>query len=377
MKFDELEELESKYYSNVFARFPVAIIKGRGVDVWDINGKKYLDMFSGISVNNIGHCHPKVVSAIKKQAETLIHISNWLYTAPQIKLAEKLTTLTKQEKVFLTNDGTEAVETAIKLARKATSKGEIIAMENAFHGRTMGSLSLTWGEKYRKPFEPLLPNTKFVPYNDVDSISDAITDNTAAVIVEPIQGEVGVYVPDDNYLKALRDLTSDKGVLLIVDEIQTGFGRTGYMFAHEKYKIKPDILCLSKALGSGMPIGATLFSGFDFEQGEHGGTLVGNPIACAAALSTLDVIESEGLVANCKKMGDLFSLRLNEENIEHRGLGLMIGIAVNNPKAAVADLIGEGILSIYSKETLRVLPPLIIDETHIERFIIALKKVIT
>lgn len=375
MKFDEIRKAEARYYSGVFSRFPVAVEKGRGMYVWDTDGRKYLDMFSGIAVNSVGHCHPKVVDAIKKQAETLIHVSNWYYTVPQVQLAEKLAKLTGQEKVFLTNDGTSAVETAIKLARKAKGKPGIIAMENAFHGRTLGSLSLTWGEKYKTPFKPLLDDVKFVPYNDASKVEDAITDKTAAVIVEPIQGEAGVLMPDKGYLKELRQVASDNDVLLIVDEVQTGFGRTGVMFAHQRDGIKPDILCLSKSMGSGLPIGAAVYSGFDFEPGEHGGTLIGNPVTCAAALATIEVIEEEKLVENSKRMGDEISKRLKERGIDCRGAGLMIGVPVKDGRKVVSSLIGEGVLAVYSKDTLRLLPPLIINDEHVDEFMKAFKKV--
>jgi len=225
MDLNEIQKLESMVYANTFNRLPVAIKKGRGMYLYDVNNRRYLDMFAGIAVNSLGHCHPEVVKTIREQSKILIHTSNWFYTLPQLELAQLLVKITGLKRAFITNDGTEAVETAIKLARKTTGKGEIIAMKNAFHGRTLGALSLTWGERYRKPFLPLVPEMKFVEYNDVDALERSITDKTAAVIVEPIQGESGVIIPDDNYLKEVRELTEEREVLLILDEIQTGFGR--------------------------------------------------------------------------------------------------------------------------------------------------------
>ena len=283
MDLEGIKNKELMYYAHTFRRLPVAVSRGRGMYLYGTDGTEYLDMFAGIAVNSLGHCHPKVTEAIKKQAETLVHTSNWLYTIPQIELAERLVQITGQKKAFITNDGTEAVEAAFKLARKATGKKEVIAMEHAFHGRTMGSLSLTHGEKYRKAFEPLVPETKFVPYGNIDVLKDAITEKTAAVIVEPIQGEAGVIIPSEEYLKEVRELTEKKGALMILDEVQTGFGRTGKMFAFQHYGIKPDIMCLAKGIGSGFPIGAITFSCADFDTGEHGGTFIGNPLACTVA----------------------------------------------------------------------------------------------
>jgi len=376
MDYDKAVDLEKKYYARVFNRLPVCITRGEGVYCWDSAGKKYLDFFAGIAVKATGHCHPKIVSAITKQAETLIHTSNWLYTEPQIKLAEKLNKLTGQEKVFFTNDGTEAVECAIKLARRATGKSDFIAFGGSFHGRTLGALSATSGDRYRRPFEPLVPGFSFVEYNNLSAVEDALTGDTAAVIVEPIQGESGIIVPDEGYLKGLRDLTEDKDVLLIVDEVQTGFGRTGKMFAYEHEGIKPDILCVAKALGSGFPIGACLYSGIDFEPGEHGGTFLGGPLACAAADASLEVIEEEDLVDNSKKMGDVLGKGLSGLGASPRGLGLMQGVDVVDGRETVLKLIERGVLTIFTDNTVRLLPPLIISESHVGEFLEAFGEVV-
>ncbi|HDH40883.1 MAG TPA: aspartate aminotransferase family protein [Candidatus Altiarchaeales archaeon] len=375
MDLNEIQKLESMVYANTFNRLPVAIKKGRGMYLYDVNDKRYLDMFAGIAVNSLGHCHPEVVKTIREQSEILIHTSNWFYTIPQLELAQLLVKITGLKRAFITNDGTEAVETAIKLARKTTGKGEIIAMKNAFHGRTLGALSLTWGERYRKPFLPLVPEMKFVEYNDVDALERSITDKTAAVIVEPIQGESGVIIPDDNYLKEVRELTEEREVLLILDEIQTGFGRTGKMFAFQHSGIEPDILCLAKGLGGGFPIGATLFSCNDFEPGEHGGTFIGNPLACAVAKTVVRVIMEKKLVKNSERLGSYLLRELRERNLSVRGKGLMIGIDVSDGKRSVLDLIEKGILTIYSGNTVRVLPPLIIEKKHADQFLSAVEDI--
>jgi acetylornithine/N-succinyldiaminopimelate aminotransferase len=369
MDFDEIRSQELRYYAHTFKRLPLAVSRGEGMYLYSTSKEKYLDMFAGIAVNSLGHCHPKVMEAVNRQSRHLMHVSNWLYTLPQLELAKLLTELTGLRKVFLTNDGSEAVETAIKLARKVTGKKEIIAMENAFHGRSFGALSLTFGEKYRKPFEPLVPETRFVPFNDVDALRDAITEKTAAVIVEPIQGESGVLIPGDDYLREVRELTQEKEVLLILDEIQTGFGRTGELFAFEHSGVKPDILCLAKAMGSGFPIGATVFSCGDFEPGEHGGTFIGNPLASAVAKTVIETILRENLVENSRVIGDYLLSNLRDRGLKVRGRGLMIGIDVDDGEKTVLDLIKRNILSIHSKNTVRILPPLIIEKKHADEFL--------
>lgn len=369
MDLEEIQGQELRYYAHTFKRLPLAVSRGEGMYLYGTSGVKYLDMFAGIAVNSLGHCHPKVMEAINRQSRHLMHVSNWLYTLPQLELAKLLTELTGLKKVFLTNDGTEAVETAIKLARKATGKKEIIAMENAFHGRSFGALSLTFGEKYREPFKPLVPETKFVPFNDVDALKDAITGKTAAVIVEPIQGESGVLIPGEDYLREVRELTQKKDVLLILDEIQTGFGRTGKLFAFEHSGVKPDILCLAKAMGSGFPVGATVFSCGDFEPGEHGGTFIGNPLACAVAKTVIETILEENLVENSRVIGDYLLSNLRDRGLKVRGKGLMIGIDVDDGEKTVLDLIERNIISIYSKNTVRILPPLIIEKKHADEFL--------
>ncbi|HIE34165.1 MAG TPA: aspartate aminotransferase family protein [Candidatus Altiarchaeales archaeon] len=372
MNQKEIEKLEKRVYANTFSRLPVTVVKGRGVYAYDIDGKEYLDMFAGIAVNSLGHCHPDVLEIIKRQSEKLIHISNWFYTLPQLELSELLIKITSLRKVFITNDGTEAVESAIKLARKVTGKKEIIAMENAFHGRTMGSLSLTWGKRYREVFEPLVPEMKFAKFNDIDSLKKSMREKTAAVIVEPIQGESGVIMPDEDYLKDVREITYERDVLLIVDEIQTGFGRTGTMFAFQQSGIEPDILCIAKGMGSGFPIGAIVYNCDDFEPGQHGGTFIGNPLACSVAKTVIEVILRDNLIENCREVGRYLLKKLLERGLEARGKGLMIGIDVGNGRKTVLELIKKGILTIYSNDTVRILPPLVIEKKHADQFLSAI-----
>ncbi|MFH0861699.1 MAG: acetylornithine/succinylornithine family transaminase [Candidatus Altiarchaeota archaeon] len=358
---------EEKYFANVFSRLPVLLVKGKGNYVYDDKGRKYLDLFAGIAVSSVGHAHPKVVKAISEQAAKIIHTSNWVYSEPQLHLAKKITQLTGMEKVFLTNDGTGAVETAFKLARKHTKKKGLIAMEQGFHGRSMGALSATWTEKYRKPFEPLVPGTCFVKYDDVDAVRAAITDDTAAVIVEPIQGEAGVIVPDKDYLQEVRELTEEKGVLMIVDEVQTGFGRTGEWFEFQRSGIKPDIVCMAKGIAGGYPMGAVAYRGMDFEKGQQGGTFNGSPLACTVANTVLGIIEQEKLVKNAAKTGAYIMKNLPPEGIH--GRGLIIGADVDDAPKRAKQIISNGAIAIYSGNTMRILPPLTVKKGEADMII--------
>ncbi len=369
MDFDEIKKMEELFYSNTFTRLPVALERGEGMYLYDFDGNRYLDMFAGIAVNCLGHGHPAVLEALERQSRKLLHVSNWFYTLPQLELAELLVGITGMERAFLTNSGSEAVEAAIKLVRARTGRKEIIAMENAFHGRTLGALSLTWEEKYREPFQPLVPGMRFVRYDDIDSLEDEINKNTAAVILEPILGEAGVIIPEKNYLKAVRDLTLDRGVLLIVDEVQTGFGRTGELFAFQKSGVKPDIVCLAKGLGSGFPVGAMLSSGMDFRPGEHGGTFIGNPLACEVAKTVVETIIRDRLHVNAREIGSYLKKKLEGEGFDVRGVGLMIGVGTEDGRSRVLELIREGVLTIYSGNTVRLLPPLIIEKKHADEFL--------
>lgn len=366
--YSKIIEKEEKFYTHTFSRLPVVIEKGKGCYLYDVDGNKYLDMFAGIGVNSVGHCNPNVIKAIKKQTEILMHTSNWVYTIPQIELAEKLVNLSGMEKVFFTNDGTEAVEAAIKLVRRGKKK-EIIAMEHDFHGRTLGALSLTWKESIRKPFEPLIPFTKFVEYNNIEVLEKAITESTAAIILEPIQSESGTIIPDDGYLKAVRKLCDEKGVYMIIDEVAMGFGRTGKMFSFQHENVMPDIMCIAKAMGGGFPIGAMLCKGIDFNPGEHSGTYTGNPLACAASNAAIDYIVKHNLPENAKIIGEYLLKNLKERNLSVRGKGLIIGIDVKNAKGTVMELIKKGVLAIYTENTVRLLPPLIISKKECDEFL--------
>ncbi|MCD6456446.1 MAG: aspartate aminotransferase family protein, partial [Methanophagales archaeon] len=334
-----------------------------------------------IAVNAVGYCHPAVVNAIKEQAGKLMHTSNLYYTEPQVELAEKLSGITGMDKAFFCNSGAESIEAALKLACKATSgKRKFIAAEGSFHGRTLGSLSITFGTKLRGVFEPLLlDGVEFVPYNDADAIRKAIANDTAAVILEPIQGETGIVVPSAGYLKEVREICSEKGVLLILDEIQTGFGRTGKWFCKEHEGIEPDIMTVAKALGAGFPIGAMLAKeGIEFKASEHGSTFGGNPLACAAARASIKVIEEEGLVEKSRELGAYFMDKVRDVGLysnpvvkEIRGKGLMIGIELTKPCGEVAGkAIEQGILVNCTSDTvIRLVPPLVISKEQIDRVI--------
>ena len=372
-----LIEAEAKYIQPTYTRQPILITRGSGARVWDAEGREHIDCIAGVAVNVCGHCHPKVVEAIRTQAETLIHTSNLYYTEPQIKLAEELADLTGLDRIFFCNSGTEAVEAAMKLARRSTGKTDFIAAENSFHGRTLGALSLTHTEKYRKPFEPLIPGVTFVKYDDAEAVSEAITPDTAAVVLEAVQGEGGIHIASPEYLREVREICDSKDVLLILDEVQTGFGRTGTWFAYEHYGIKPDIMTMAKALGSGFPIGA-MASREDllFGRGEHGATFAGSPLACAAAAATISVIRDEGLVERSRTLGahllkglqSIESLAGNKVQ-EVRGIGLMVGIDFETGCGDLVNMARERgvLLNCTANTVLRFLPPLVITESDLDR----------
>ena len=375
LNYDEIVGKFDKYIFNTYTRQPVAIKNARGAIVTDVNGKEYIDCVAGIAVNNVGHCHPAVVEAIKRQAEQLIHVSNLYYTEQQALLAEQLVNLTEMDRVFFCNSGAEAVEGALKLARKATGKKEFIAAEHAFHGRTRGALSVTHKEKYRKPFEPLAPAV-FVPYNDADAIRAAITEDTAGVILEPVQGEAGVIIPSDGYLREVREICDETGALMILDEVQTGFGRTGKWFAREHSGIKPDIMTLAKAMGGGFPMGAMLARedvASNFGRGDHASTFGGNVLSCAAALANIEVIKKEKLVARSNELGAYLMKKLKELNKDYvteiRGKGLMIGMELS---IKCEDIVGKArergvLLNCTSDSVLRFVPPLSITKEQLDK----------
>ncbi len=374
LNYDDIVGKFDKYIFNTYTRQPIAIQKAYGAVVIDVNGKEYIDCVAGIAVNNVGHCHPAVVEAIKQQAEELIHVSNLYYTEQQALLAEELVNLTEIDRVFFCNSGTEAVEGALKLARKATGKKEFIAAEHAFHGRTRGALSVTHKEKYRKPFEPLAPAV-FVPYNDADAIRAAITEDTAGVILEPLQGEAGVIIPSDKYLREVREICDETGILLMLDEVQTGFGRTGKWFAREYSGIEPDIMTLAKAIGGGFPMGAMLARedvAANFERGDHASTFGGNALSCAAALANIEVIKKEKLVARSGELGAYFMKKLKSLDKDYvkeiRGKGLMVGMELS---IKCEDIVSRArelgvLLNCTSDSVLRFVPPLTITREQLD-----------
>jgi len=383
LNYDEIVQKYDKYIFNTYTRQPIAIKSARGAVVTDVTGKEYIDCVAGIAVNNVGHCHPAVVEAIKRQAEQLIHVSNLYYTEQQALLAEELVKLTGMDRVFFCNSGAEAVEGALKLARKATGKKEFIAAEHAFHGRTRGALSVTHKEKYRKPFEPLAPAV-FVPYNDADAISAALNKDTAGVILEPIQGEGGVVIPSNEYLKEVREICDENQTLLILDEVQTGFGRTGKWFAKEHSGIKGDITTIAKAMGGGFPMGAMLGSedvAVKFERGDHASTFGGNAISCAAALANIDVIKKEGLVKRSEELGAYLIRKLEGLNKDYvkeiRGKGLMVGMELSIKCDDIVNIARERgvLLNCTSESVLRFVPPLTITEEQLDKAVSVLDEI--
>jgi len=373
------------YLMHTYNRFPVVLRKGRGMRVWGADGKEYLDFLGGIAVNVLGHCHPKVVVAIQKQAQRLIHVSNFYHSEPQIKLAKLLVTNSFADKVFFCNSGAEANEAAIKLARKYSKEHygheryEIITALKSFHGRTLAALTATGQDKLQKGFEPLLPGFKHVPFNDIPSLEEAITEKTCAVMLEPIQGEGGVNVPSDGYLREVRELCDKHGLLLILDEVQSGMGRTGKLFAYEHYDMAPDIMTLAKGLGGGVPIGALLATdkiAAVFKPGTHASTFGGNPLASAAAIATLEAILEDGFVLDhCNRMGEYFRGRLMQlmelldQIVDVRGKGLFIGMELTRDGMPIVKAcLDRGILinCTGGGNVLRFTPPLIVEKKEVD-----------
>jgi predicted acetylornithine/succinylornithine family transaminase len=394
MELKKLLDESNNYIMNTYNRFPILLRKGRGMKVWSFDGTEYFDFVGGVAVNCLGHCHPKLVIAIQKQAQRLIHISNYYHIEPQIKLAKLLVKNSFADKVFFCNSGAEANEAAIKIARRyfkelmGQNKFEIITAFNSFHGRTLATLSASGQEKFKTGFDPLVPGFKHVEFNDIDAIEKAITQNTCAVMLEPIQGESGVKIPDPDYLRDVRELCDRKGILLILDEVQTGMGRTGKLFAYENYAITPDIITLAKGLGGGVPIGAMLATdkiASAFEPATHGSTFGGNPLVCAAAVATIDVLlEDDFILDQCRRMGKYFKKRLEELKKEFpsiiadiRGTGLLIGMELTrNGDPVVKACMDRGILiNCTAGNILRFMPPLIITEKEIDHLNEALEQV--
>lgn len=388
MNEKEIVDAEEKIMANTFSKRDRVLTRGKGALVWDINGNEYIDCTGSYGVAVVGHCHPRVVEAVQRQVETLIACHASFYNDVRSELLQKLIRLAPKglDKVYLCNSGAESVECAIKLARKYSGKPEIIAMVGAFHGKTMGALSATWKKKYREPFMPLVPGFKHVPPDNLEKMRTAITEKTAAVLVEPVQGEGGVRVPSDDFLPGLREICDEKDVLLIFDEVQTGFGRTGKVFACEHWNVVPDILCVAKSVAGGIPMGAT-FAREDvmsaFQLGEHSSTFSGNPLVCAAASAAIDVLVEERLPERAATLGSYFKGKLEglaeKYRIvrEVRGLGLMLGMEMRfDVYNMLLGCMDRGVLVLDAgRNVLRFLPPLVIEKEQIDRVVEVLDEI--
>jgi acetylornithine/N-succinyldiaminopimelate aminotransferase len=394
MKQEEIFQADKDYYMPVFARYPMVLSHGEGPYVYDLCGKRYIDFLAGIAVNVLGHAHPKLVAAIAEQAGKLIHCSNLYYTEVQATLVKKLAKAAGMDKVFLANSGAEANEGAIKLARKYAKKlqegkTEIITAQHCFHGRTLATLTATAQPKYQQGYEPLPGGFSYITYNDIEALKKTISDKTCAVMLEPIQGEGGIHVPDTDYLSQVRSLCDQYGALLILDEIQTGMGRTGTMFAYQQAGIRPDILTVAKGLGGGVPVGAFLATeqvAAAFGPGDHGSTFGGNPLACAAANAVLAVMDEEKLMDNAQQMGDYFKkglLKLKEKYpqliLEVRGKGLMLGAELAVPGREIVNHCLEkgAIINCTAGNVLRFVPPLNINTGHVNEVLQILDEVLS
>ncbi|HEY6973899.1 MAG TPA: acetylornithine transaminase [Nitrospiraceae bacterium] len=392
MPTDELKDDASRYLMQTYARQPLSITRGRGTKVYDLEGREYIDFVGGIAVNILGHGHPDLVHAIQRQAQQLIHTSNLYYTEPQVKLARVLVDHSFADKVFFCNSGAEANEAAIKLARRYShekygdGRYEIITMKNSFHGRTMATLTATGQEKVQKGYDPLVPGFRYVAFNSLAEVEQAVTNKTAAIMLEPIQGEGGVHVADRTCLAGLRALCAQKDILLIFDEVQTGMGRTGTLFAYEQFGVQPDIMTLAKGLGGGVPIGACL--AIDsvakvFGPGSHASTFGGNPLACAAALAVFRVLLEGRVLDHARRMGEYLAKGLSECKDRHRivrevrGLGLLQGMELDiDAKTVVSDCLTRGLLiNNTSEHVVRFVPPLIITQREIDRLIEVLSQI--
>ena len=383
MKEKKIMALADENIMNTYRRVPIALVKGEGARLWDANGKEYLDFVAGIAVCNLGHSHPNVVKAIKKQAKNLMHVSNLYYTRPQGEVASILTKHSFADKVFFCNSGAEANEAAIKLARKyahenlGPDKFELITMKDSFHGRTMATITATGQEKFQFGFTPLLDGFRYVPFNDPEALEAAITPRTCGVMLEPVQGEGGVIIPDDGYLARVREICDRHKLLMIVDEVQTGIGRTGKLFAYEYSGIEPDIMTLAKALGNGFPVGAMLATdevARAFAPGNHASTFGGNPLAMAAVRATLKTILDDEILENCLETGAYFLEKLQKLKARHniitevRGRGMMLACSLSIEGAQiVAKCQEEGLLiNCTGGKTLRFVPPLIITRQDVD-----------
>ena len=377
-----IQQLEDQFTSGVYAKRPLALVRGAGARVWDSDGNEYIDCVGGQGAANVGHANPQVAAAIAQQAQTLISCPEMFYNDRRAELEQKLTSITGLPRVFLSNSGTEAVEAAIKFARLATKRTGVIAAMRGFHGRTLGALSATWEKKYREPFEPLVPDFSHIAYNDAAALDAAIDFKTAAVLLEVVQGEGGVRPGTSEFLCQAQELCRERGALLILDEVQTGFGRTGKMFAFQHHGLQPDLLCLAKSMAGGLPMGATLIGPRigALPPAVHGSTFGGNPLACAASLAAIEVIESQHLADRAAALGAWFIDQLKQIQSplirEVRGLGLMVGLELKQKVAPYLQaLLKHRVLALPAGLTvLRFLPPLVIEQNDLEKVVEAVRQ---
>ncbi|MEQ6358388.1 acetylornithine transaminase [Thermoanaerobacter thermohydrosulfuricus] len=384
---------DKKYLMNTYSRYPITLVEGKGTKMWDDKGNVYLDFVAGIAVNSLGHCHPALVDAIKNQSEKLIHCSNLYWNENQIQLAKTIAENSFGDKVFFVNSGAEANEGAIKLARKYASlkygskRYKVISAKNSFHGRTFGALTATGQEKYHKGFGPLLSGFKYVPFNDIDALYEAIDDEVCAIMLEVVQGEGGIHEATPEYIKAAREICDENDILFIIDEVQTGIGRTGKLFGYEHYGITPDIMTLAKGLGGGFPIGAIVAKEDKavFQPGDHASTFGGSPLACAAGIAVMNEITKEGFLDSVAQKGEYFRRKLKNLKEKYsvikevRGKGLMIGCEMDMEEASdiVTKAMGKGLLiNCISHNVLRFVPPLTVTEEEIDTALIILEDVL-
>jgi acetylornithine aminotransferase/acetylornithine/N-succinyldiaminopimelate aminotransferase len=389
MSLEDLVNAEHTYLMGTFKRLPVTLVEGRGVRVWDDAGREYIDLVAGIAVNLLGHAHPAVAQALSRQASRLIHTSNLYYTVPQVELARRLVEISFPSRAFFANSGAEANEAAIKIARKwgklhRNGAYEIITADGSFHGRTLATVTAGGQPKYSEPFSPLPAGFVHVPYNDLEAVKAATNEKTVGVMLEPVMGEIGVIPAGEGYLEGVRRWCDEQDLLLILDEVQTGLGRTGRWFAHQHFDITPDLMTLAKGLGGGVPIGACLAAprADVFEPGDHGSTFGGNPLACQAALAVIQVIEEEGLIGHVVELGsDLKDSMRGLDGVSHvRGVGLMQAAVFQEPIARDFQLrcLEEGVIvNAVDDRTVRLVPPLIIQPADIDQAVGAMKRALT
>lgn len=382
----DLISLEQAHTSGVYLKRDLQIVRGEGATLYDADGNTYIDCAGGQGAANLGHCHPAVVTALHEQAATLISCPEFFHNPVRARYQAELCRAADMPRVFLCNSGAEAIEGALKIARLVTGRTGVVAAMRGFHGRTMGALSTTWEKSYRQPFEPLIAGVTHVPYNNVERLAAALNESVAAVILEPIQGEGGVYPAADGYLASVRALCDANGSLLILDEIQTGFGRTGYLFAHTRDGIKPDLMCLAKSIAGGLPVGAVLMGERvgSLPPASHGSTFGGNPLACAVGLAVLDVLENTNLIERARALGEEVIAYLRDHlpasaAREVRGRGLMIGVELRGKVAPVLrELQSRGVLALPAgPNVLRLLPPLVIEEDDLWRAVHIIQEVLS